>query len=230
MAGQTVCCVSLVQLRWIHISTAQAGKVRPKPAPSHLTMWSLLTCQWPDKNLEMTWESRRFHLSQYCAWYIHIPVATMLKAVSQPSSLSRTLCICVCVCVACFYASCIAKSMSNISLWIMYVYVCLCCYVWFLQICFAITRIGGPPNGTVKSCRCGYSINDALFRSALSKTYRTNASCHVLIRMETLETWAYDVRKNTPRYQRKNSDCAQKRIHLLCLSLLQFPPVVKSGS
>lgn len=59
---------------------------------------------------------------------------------------------------------------------------------------------------------------------------RCLASCHVLIRMETLETSAYDVIIKTPRYQRKNSDCAQKRIHLLCSSLLQFPPVVKSGS
>ena len=154
MAGQTVCCVSLVQLRWIHISTAQAGKVRPKPAPSHLTMWSLLTCQWPDKNLEMTWESRRFHLSQYCAWYIHIPVATMLKALSQPSSLSRTLCMCVCV-------SHVFMQVVSQRVWVILVYdLCMFMYVYvvmfgFFKSVLQLHALGVLPMGRWRAAAVG---------------------------------------------------------------------------
>lgn len=60
----------------------------------------------------------------------------------------------------------------------------------------------GPPNGTVKSCRCGYSKNDALFRSALSKTCK---QMHHVMSWSAWKHWRpqHTMSSFTPRYQRK---------------------------
>ena len=144
----------------------------------------------------------------------------------------------MCVC-PCLYASCIARQL-NISHTILHimmyiynsimVYVCLCCYVWFL---FAIT--GVLPMGRWRAAAGGVQHKWCLVpeHSQQNMSYKWIMSCLDLHgNLGNLSIGCHHLPLGIRERTQSISELKNGQKHVptfVCLSLLQFPPVVKSG-